>query len=83
MKDSCVEGEDLASQEEFTKGICMRFGNRKDMAEEFNKLVRDKYMEEYVKRFEELKWLVNALNPSLPESYYIFSFINGSRMRSS
>jgi predicted DNA-binding WGR domain protein len=30
----------------------MRFDNRKDMAEEFNKLVQDKCMKEYVNRFE-------------------------------
>jgi len=36
-------------------------------------------LEEYVKRFKELKSLVNSLNPSLPKSYYVFSFINRLR----
>lgn len=49
----------------------MRFGNRKDIVEEFNKLVQDKYVKEYVKRFEELKWLVNALKLSL-QNFIIF-----------
>jgi hypothetical protein len=34
-------------------------------------------VDDYVEKFEELKSLMSALNPSLPESYYIFSFISG------
>ena len=30
-----------------------------------------------MKKFEELKSLMHALNSSLPESYYISSFVNG------
>jgi hypothetical protein len=43
--------------------------------EEFNKLVQDKYMEEYLEKFEKCKSFMNTLN--LHESYYISSFIHG------
>jgi hypothetical protein len=43
----------------------MRFGNKKDMVEEFNKLVLDKGLKKYMERFEMFKSLMNALNPSL------------------
>jgi len=32
---------------------------------------------EYVERFEELKSLTSILNPLLPKSYYVSSFISG------
>jgi hypothetical protein len=63
--------------EEFSKAICSRFGSRDDIVEEFNKLTQEGGMEEYVERFEELKSLMHSLNPLLPESYYISSFISG------
>jgi hypothetical protein len=47
------------------------------VVEEFNKLTQEKSMEEYVERFEELKYLMSILNPSLPKSYYVSSFISG------
>lgn len=46
------------------------------MVEEFNKLVHDKGVEEYIERFE-LKSLISTLNSSVPVSYYISSFIRG------
>jgi hypothetical protein len=55
----------------------MRFGSKEDVVEEFNRLVQDKIMKEYVEKFEELKSLMNALDPSLPESYYISTFLSG------
>jgi hypothetical protein len=45
--------------------------------EEFNKLIQDRSVDDYIERFEELRSLMNALNPSLTESYYISSFISG------
>jgi len=39
--------------------------------------VQDKGVKEYVERFEELKSLMNALNPPLLESNYISNFISG------
>lgn len=53
----------------------MRFGNMKDV-EKFNKLVQEE-VEEYVDRFDELKFLMCALNPSMLEAYYISSFLSG------
>ena len=71
--------ESLIDWEEFSQSICRRFGNKKDVVEEFNKLLQDRGVKEYVERFEELKSLMNSLNPSLPESYYVSSFISGLR----
>jgi hypothetical protein len=63
--------------EEFSRAICNQFGSRDDIVEEFNKLTQEGGMEEYVERFKELKSLMYSLNPLLPESYYISSFISG------
>jgi hypothetical protein len=70
-----VEG--VVDEEEFSRAICSRFGNRTDIVEEFNKLMQEGDVDEYVKRFEELKSLMHSLNSLLPESYYISSFISG------
>ena len=40
-------------------------------------MVQEDSIDEYVEKFEELKSLMHALNSSLPESYYILSFVNG------
>jgi hypothetical protein len=69
-------GEILASWEDFTRALFIRFSNREDMVEEFNKLVQDKKKGWICGRFEELKSLMNDLNPSLLESYYVSSFIS-------
>jgi predicted DNA-binding WGR domain protein len=53
----------------------MRFDNREDVVKELNKLVQDKNIEKYVEKFLELKSLMNALNLTLPEAYYISSFL--------
>jgi len=34
-------------------------------------------MEEYIEKFEELKFLMKVKNPILPESNYFFNFISG------
>lgn len=34
-------------------------------------------VDEYVEKFKELESLMHGLNPSLPESYYISSFVSG------
>jgi hypothetical protein len=52
----------------------MRFDNKEDVVEEFNKLAQNKNMEEHVKKFKELKDLMNALNPL---AYYILIFLSG------
>jgi hypothetical protein len=57
----------------------MRLGSREDVVEEFNKLVQDRSVEEYVEKFEEIKSLMNALNPILPETYYISSLLDGMK----
>ena len=54
--------EDLTGWEEFTKGLCMRFDRKEDVVKEFNYLVQEKNVEEYVEKFKELKSFMNALN---------------------
>jgi hypothetical protein len=54
--------EDNLDWEEFLGAICSRFGNKADIVEEFNKLTQKGGIEEYVKRFEELKSLMHLLN---------------------
>jgi hypothetical protein len=44
-----VEG--IIDWEEFSGAICSRFGNRTDIVEEFNKLMQEGDVVEYVKRF--------------------------------
>jgi hypothetical protein len=71
------ENDSWIDWEEFAQTLCKRFGNREDSVEEFNKLIQDRSVDDYIERFEELRSLMNALNPSLTESYYISSFISG------
>ena len=72
-----VEG--IIDWEEFSGAICSRFGNRTDIVEEINKPMQEGDVDEYVKRFKELKSLMHSLNSLLPKSYYIsnFNFISG------
>jgi hypothetical protein len=56
--------------------VCNRFGNKDDVVEQFNKIVHESSVNEYVKKFEELKSIMHALNSSLLESYYIFNFVS-------
>ena len=69
--------ERMISWDEFSRVVCNRFCSKDDIMEKFNKVVQKGNMDEYVKKFEELKSLMHALNSSLPESYYIFSFVSG------
>jgi hypothetical protein len=39
FKGFLLEGDNLANQKEFIRVICMRFGSRVDVMEEFNNLV--------------------------------------------
>jgi hypothetical protein len=54
------EREYVIEKEEFTKAFCIKFGNTKDV-EEFNKLVQEKRVNKYGKRFGELKSLTLCL----------------------
>ena len=65
---------DLTNWKELAKALCMRFGSHSDVVEEFNKLEQEKGTDEYIER---LKSLMKTLNPMLPESYYVSSFISG------
>lgn len=67
----------MTSQEKLSKAICKRFDSRDDIIEEFNKLEQDKGVEDYIEKFEKLKYLMSTRNSSLPESYYVSIFISG------
>ena len=47
------------------------------MVEDFNRLQQTGTLEDYLIRFEELKALLLVRNPSIPESYFLESFIGG------
>lgn len=66
--------ESVVNWDEFSRAVCNRFGNKDDVVEEFNKLVHESSVDEYVKKFEELKSLMHDLNSLLPK---IFSFVSG------
>jgi hypothetical protein len=76
--EGLVRGSDSHIEwEEFSQDLCRRFGSKDDIVEEFNKLIQDGNMDDYIERFEELRSLMGALNPLLPEAYYVSSFISG------
>ena len=56
---------DLTNWEKSSKAICMRFDSLNDIVEEFNKMKWDRVVKKYVSGFEQLKLLMNTLNPSL------------------
>jgi len=55
------EREYVTEKEEFTKAFCIKFDHMKNVVEEFNKLVQEKRVNKYVKRFGELKSLTLCL----------------------
>lgn len=60
-----IGDHDLTNWEEFVRSIYIRFGSRKDVVDEFNKLIQNRVVKEYVERFEEFKSLISIMNPSL------------------
>lgn len=56
-----------------------RFNNRSEyeLVEHFHNLKQVGTVEEYVDKFEELVTAVKRINPNLPHSYYLSSFISG------
>lgn len=67
------------SWEEFCVDVSRRFGDTglRDEVEEFNKLQQNGSVRDYQDKFEELRSGMLLLNPTLPESYFISSFISG------
>ncbi|XP_052201138.1 uncharacterized protein LOC127807380 [Diospyros lotus] len=63
----------------FAEELCGRFGekNMTDMVEEFNKLRQQGSIEDYLRRFEELRAVIGIAHPSLSETYFVSSFISG------
>lgn len=64
---------------DFCELLCARFASKasRDVVEEFNKLQQKGTVEEYEKKFEELKTLMLLRNPKLDEPYFVSSFISG------
>lgn len=58
--------EFIAGFDEFYRVVCKMFDDRDDIMKEFNKLVHEGCVDEYVEKFEELKSLMHVLNPLLP-----------------
>ncbi|XP_026441802.1 uncharacterized protein LOC113340978 [Papaver somniferum] len=65
--------------EDFIIDVCTRFQDlgHDNVIGEFNKLDQTTRVLDYKERFEELKALMLAKNPSLYEEYFIHSFISG------
>ena len=65
--------------EDFVVDVCARFGDElgSHVVEEFNKLKQTGPIEDYLEKFEELKSLMLIKNPSLPNDYFVDSFIGG------
>ncbi|XP_071937632.1 uncharacterized protein [Coffea arabica] len=63
----------------FGELLCKRFDGRSgnDVIEEFNKLQQTGKLEEFQKKFEELKTLMMIKNPYLDEEYFVSNFISG------
>ncbi|WOH05166.1 hypothetical protein DCAR_0624580 [Daucus carota subsp. sativus] len=71
--------KETVSWKEFGEAIVKRFGKKGgvDEQEEFNKLVQEGSVMEYIDRFEELKAVLLCRNANLDESYFVSSFISG------
>ena len=48
-----------------------------DTVEEFNKMRQQGLVEEYLRRFEELRAVIGIAHPGLSEAYFVSSFISG------
>lgn len=72
-----LDGDDLVNREEFIRAICMSFDLEIIWWKNSTSLCKIMEYTSMFKRFEKLKSLMNALNPSLSMSYYICSFISG------
>ena len=59
--------------------MCARFkdnlGNK--VVEDFNKLSQVRSLDDYLAKFKELKALLLLRTPTMPESYFLKSFIGG------
>ena len=76
---SYILGRRNLTWHEFIFDISARFkdnlGNK--VVEEFNKLAQFGSLDNYIAKFEELKALLLLRNPTMPDSYFLESFIGG------
>ncbi|XP_059277518.1 uncharacterized protein LOC132031545 [Lycium ferocissimum] len=65
--------------EKFCLDVCRRYGNIRplDVVTEFNRLEQVNDVESYFNRFQELRFYVLLVNPTLNEAYFVYCFIGG------
>lgn len=76
---SYVMGRRNVLWEEFIVDVCSRFRDDlgSKMVEDFNRLQQPGTLEEYLTKFEELQSLLLVRNPTMPDTYFLESFIGG------
>ena len=59
--------------------VCSRFRDDlgSNVVEDFNNLQQVGTLDEYLTRFEELKALLLGRNPTMPDTYFLESFLRG------
>lgn len=65
--------------DEFAYNICSRFarGGHENLIGQFNKLLQKGKVDDYIRRFEELKTYMWTQNKGCTEEYFIESFLSG------
>lgn len=78
--DVCMmEHSGAVSWEEFCLDVCRRYGNILPMGIviEFNRLQQWADVESHFNRFEELRFYLLLINPTLNEAYFVYCFVGG------
>jgi len=77
--NSYILGRRNLAWEEFIFDLCARFKDNlgSKIVEEFNRLHQVGSLDDYIAKFEELKALLQLRNPTMPELYFLESFIGG------
>lgn len=81
--NSYVQSRKEISWGEFVIDLCARFKDdiHSRLVEEFNKLQQGGSLEDYVDKFEELRALLLHKQTTMPERYFLESFIGGLKPR--
>ncbi|KAJ8446939.1 hypothetical protein Cgig2_026437 [Carnegiea gigantea] len=76
---SYIMGRRGLTWDEFIVDICARFKDNlgSKVIEDFNKLCQVGTIDEYLAKFEELRALMLVRTPTMPEAYFLESFIGG------
>lgn len=67
--------------DEFVHQLCHRFtkGGHENMTGQFNKLMQRGRVDDYIRKFEELKTYMLSQNRHYTEDYFIKSFLSGPK----